>query len=359
VAGLVLIDHETKSNLIERSSREGLELNGAFRRLRRLVTDLLAEAIEPRRTKFREDVGLNRRQANPFPEAFKTAAFEALKDAVAELPEPIRLRATAKLEAESSRLTQLLSDIEAEQAKLSAQAILGRIVGEVLHEGRAPVAFIGTEAARLTKWFPTLCEQDAEAVSRRERIPRILRGLETSSDRLTNLFRALEPLSGTRRGKVERFSCVQIVTDTVHLFRHRLESEGISVLPITAPPDLPDVVGYRSDLATALANVIDNSIHWLSRQQVSQRQIKIEIQRHGESVVIDVSDSGPGVPEEFADRVFDVGFTLKAAGTGLGLSIAREALGRSGGSIELLAAHHSLGGACFRISVPLYSGPAS
>jgi signal transduction histidine kinase len=47
--------------------------------------------------------------------------------------------------------------------------------------------------------------------------------------------------------------------------------------------------------------------------------------------------------------VFDIGFTLKANGTGLGLSIAREAIGRSGGSIDVLDTDE---GACFRITIP-------
>jgi len=65
--------------------------------------------------------------------------------------------------------------------------------------------------------------------------------------------------------------------------------------------------------------------------------------------VIDFRDNGHGIPEEFRSHVFDVGFTLKAKGTGLGLSIAREALARSGGSIELVDSDQ---GAQFQIRVP-------
>ena len=113
---------------------------------------------------------------------------------------------------------------------------------------------------------------------------------------------------------------------------------------------MKDVYGYKEDLATALTNVVENALHWLSYGKTQDPQIRAEVKSHSDVCVIEVYDNGPGIPPEFQSRVFDVGFTLKANGTGLGLSIAREAISRSGGDIELL---DTVQGTGFRIIVPI------
>lgn len=65
-----------------------------------------------------------------------------------------------------------------------------------------------------------------------------------------------------------------------------------------------------------------------------------------------VDDNGPGVPEEFADKIFDLKFTLKDGGTGLGLNIAQETLARSGA--KLLFHPEYADGARFEIRFPRY-----
>jgi signal transduction histidine kinase len=101
---------------------------------------------------------------------------------------------------------------------------------------------------------------------------------------------------------------------------------------------------------TAITNLLDNSLYWLAAKQVVGPHIAVEVLRTAEEVQIVFSDTGPGIPEEFQDRVFDVGFSLKPGGTGLGLSIAREAIHRSGGDIVLR--QPAALGASFLITVP-------
>src|SRR3546814_16891448 len=59
--GYIGVEPQDSSDLIEKSSREGFEENGAFLRLRRIVQRLFAEAVEPRRQTFRKSAGLDRK----------------------------------------------------------------------------------------------------------------------------------------------------------------------------------------------------------------------------------------------------------------------------------------------------------
>lgn len=75
-----------------------------------------------------------------------------------------------------------------------------------------------------------------------------------------------------------------------------------------------------------------------------------------ETDVITVSDSGPGIPTELGESVFELFVTTKAKGTGLGLAICRQIVERHGGRIAL-ASEQGIGGAVFRIDLPRSNEP--
>jgi signal transduction histidine kinase len=81
--------------------------------------------------------------------------------------------------------------------------------------------------------------------------------------------------------------------------------------------------------------------------------LTVEIRREGEEGVVLVSDSGPGVPAELLERVFDPFFSTKGSGegTGLGLSLCRKLAEAHGGTLR--AEESGAGGALFRLGLPL------
>jgi signal transduction histidine kinase len=349
VSGILVVDNEIRSGLIERSSREGLEDNGSLRRLRRLVIELLAKKVEPRRFSFRSDARLGRPRRNTFPEAYRVAQLRNLENFVSKLPEPTRTEGRQAVQDATKSLTGHLEALSDRLATLEARVTLGLIIGEVLHEGRGPVFFIQTETGRFARWWPTICERTPQDEEHRQDVPRIIRGLLNNSEKLRHLFSALEPLSSARRTESRLFSPNQVVLDTLHLFESRATQVGVKFVRDIAL-NVPDIVGYKDDLSTALANVIDNALYWLASSKNPDPTIRIRVASDGAVCIIDVLDNGPGIPPEFRDRVFEVGFTLKAAGTGLGLSIAREAIIRAGGTIDLLETESGTG---FRVVLPV------
>jgi signal transduction histidine kinase len=80
---------------------------------------------------------------------------------------------------------------------------------------------------------------------------------------------------------------------------------------------------------------------------------KIEIKTHCDrkKCIIEIGDSGPGIPEELKSRVFDMYFTTKSSGTGMGLPIVLMIVKEHGGSIEILES--PLGGALFKMEMPV------
>src|SRR3546814_12148484 len=91
--GYIGVEPQDSSDLIEKSSREGFEENGAFLRLRRLVQRLFAEAVEPRRQTFRESAGLSRKRSTTFDEVRKLSEMEKIRELIVRFPPDERAKA--------------------------------------------------------------------------------------------------------------------------------------------------------------------------------------------------------------------------------------------------------------------------
>jgi heavy metal sensor kinase len=116
--------------------------------------------------------------------------------------------------------------------------------------------------------------------------------------------------------------------------------------------DVPRWMGDRVVLRQALLNLVDNAIKYTPNGGT----IEIRVAQAADSTVIDVSDTGPGIPAELQSRIFDRFYRVDKArsrengGTGLGLAIAKWAVEVNGGHLTLEPANSS--GSCFRITLP-------
>jgi hypothetical protein len=160
IAGIVSIDDEASSHLVERSSREGLEENGSFRRLQDLVSRLLSEVVEPKRRQFRISAGFDLKEELSFRDVYHKLQMDWSKLLVAKMPEADREEAQALIARESDRLTTYVKRLEERQARLEAKVTLGLIIGELLHQGNTPLSFIEIETARLLRWWPHLLQDN-------------------------------------------------------------------------------------------------------------------------------------------------------------------------------------------------------
>jgi C4-dicarboxylate-specific signal transduction histidine kinase len=102
-----------------------------------------------------------------------------------------------------------------------------------------------------------------------------------------------------------------------------------------------------------MLNLIVNAIESMSATNDGQRELRIcTVADSGKSVSIVVSDSGPGLPTDGVNRVFDPFYTTKASGLGMGLSICRSIIDAYGGRISALP--NVPRGAVFQFTLPAY-----
>ena len=112
IAGYVTVQDQETSGLVERSSREGFEQNAAFRRLHRLITDLLSERVEPRRQKFRDDAGIARRKRTTFEEVKRISELQPLQSLMSDIPIEKQESAKGIIAKQSALLTERIEALE-------------------------------------------------------------------------------------------------------------------------------------------------------------------------------------------------------------------------------------------------------
>ena len=129
-----------------------------------------------------------------------------------------------------------------------------------------------------------------------------------------------------------------------HLVNMQLAVEGEAI-----------VIGDAQQLEQLLINLMSNSVHALKGSSV--RTLKVRSSEGDGKAIIEVSDTGAGMPEETRKRLFQPGFTTKVSGEGhgLGLSLSREIVQRHGGKIGVESRVGK--GTTFTITLPLAAGP--
>lgn len=179
--------------------------------------------------------------------------------------------------------------------------------------------------------------------------------LRTAVEHITNLHRRRSQTAQLAPGSCE-FHRVREVLDTVKELV-RGEISGLARLTLECPDDAV-IWADRTDVARILMNLITNARQAIEDAGDRRGEIHVEVTLLDGVVAIDVSDNGPGIPQESGTRVFEPAYTTRGAtgGSGLGLAICRELAQANDGTVELLAprdAAHDMGGANFRVTIPV------
>ena len=120
-------------------------------------------------------------------------------------------------------------------------------------------------------------------------------------------------------------------------------------------PGLPLLRADGAQLTQALLNLVINALQAVKRG--GRIEVRVRAPASGGPMIVDVRDSGPGVPPEKLAAVFEPYFTTKEEGSGLGLWIAQQIAVAHGGTLEVI--NLSKGGTVFRLCLPLVAKEAA
>jgi signal transduction histidine kinase len=333
ISGSIRISNEEVSNLIERSSREGLEQNGAFYRLRDLVTELLKN-VEAVRHNFRNKAQISRPPKKDFEAAIKLASLDKVSAAINSvhaLSSEDREKIQSEVNKTSKDMDNVLKGMKRYLQLLESRAALGGVVAEVLHEGRSYLTPIKDAKNFLVDFGDDLTELNTYGDDARKELPLTIKCLDDGVRGISNLFDDIDPVSGRKRGKPESFNICAII-DTVVRLTKTPRSENEVFIENNVNESL-EIHGFKGDLQAALLNLVINATHWLGTELSTNRLITINSELSNNKMILKVSNNGPSINDVHIEHLFDAGFSLKTNGHGLGLVIAREALRNSNGNL--------------------------
>jgi signal transduction histidine kinase len=349
VGGSIKVSDEVTSNLIERSSREGLEQNGAFFRVKALVTNLLLN-VEATRFSYREKAEISRAPKKDFKTAFEIASLDNISNAISSnhaLTSEDKQAIQAVVNKTSGEMDKILKGMDKYLKLLESRVSLGNVIAQVLHEGRTYISPVRDTNKFFEQFGNDLTSTDEYGDFARDQLPNKLNAMKLGAEGIHELFNDIDPISGRKRTKPENFNVLEVIEKV-----ERLTQTSMSDAEVFVEHDVPNTLlcfGFAGDLQAALLNLFTNAIHWLSTEDSEEKIISITTEKSGNMLSLLVSNNGPKIQPIHHDRLFNPGFTLKTAGHGLGLIIAREAIRNSNGELEF---DPSKSNTTFIISIP-------
>ncbi len=217
---------------------------------------------------------------------------------------------------------------------------LGIMAASLAHEVKNPLIVIAGMLDRLEKHLDPSQKELLNIIKKEvERIQGIM-------NRLTEFYKP-QPI------KKEKKNINQLILETVKLTKHYLERFRNVNIITNLSDNIPDISYDKGQIQQVLVNLIINAAQSMPKGGSITISTSITTSENGKkSVIIEVEDTGIGIPEENMDKIFQPFFSTKPPeeGTGLGLSISKDIIEKHSGKITVRS--QVAKGTCFTIYLP-------
>ena len=275
------------------------------------------------------------------PERMPTREFDELQLAFGQML--TRFNETrAALDAQMAEQRRMLDELQSLQRQVIRQerlAAVGQLVSGVAHEINNPLqAILG---------FAELLQMQANVP---EDVKADLVLIQKESARACGIIRNLALFARQQTGEANRVRHADVITSVAELRQRRLESEDIELRVENGSKQY--VLAVMTELQQVVLNFVVNAEQAIVASGRRPGCITIRTRDEGDRVILEVEDTGPGVPHDNEAKLFQPFFTTKPVGqgTGLGLSVSYGIIDSLGGHIGYRAA--PAGGAIFYFDLP-------
>ena len=234
-----------------------------------------------------------------------------------------------------------LREVQDELARLARLSELGEMASTLAHEIDQPLAAIANYSQGCVRMLDSL--NDATAAPIREALHETARQALRAGETIRHLREFVT------HGETEkaREDVRKLIEEAGALALVGSREQGVRSI-FEFSPAADEVLADRVQIQQVLINLIRNAME--AMRDSDRRDLVVRTARDEAGVAIGVADTGPGISDEIAGRLFEPFVTSKANGMGIGLSISRRIVEAHGGSIT--ASRNEAGGATFRVSLP-------
>jgi len=244
-------------------------------------------------------------------------------------------------------------------------ASLGRLVAGVAHELNNPISFVYGNMHALQRYTDRLCayfdainegnsREQLRAMREKLRLDKAIRDLNSlvegtmeGADRVKEIVNDLRQFSSTQESDKAPFDLAHVIKTALHWIIK--ESKAPIEVNECIPQELT-AFGHSGQIHQVVVNLIQNAVDAMA--DAPEKRLGLSARTEQGQVILEVQDSGSGIPDEFQSRLFDPFFTTKPVGqgTGLGLSISYGIVSEHSGELQIQ--NHPEGGALARLVLP-------
>ena len=266
------------------------------------------------------------------------------------------------LAARFNAMTNYLRQARAEEARANAArlgletrlrhseklATMGQMAAEIAHEVGTPLNVIGGRARSIARRT-----HDAAEMQKNAEI------ITVQVERITKIIRQVLDFSRKQRPTVTRVDLGRVVSEALEFVGELIKRQRITVA-LHAPENLPSIPGDPDEIQQVCLNLVTNAVHAMpsggrlsvTLAEVIRRKEGLALAAPAPYLLMEVGDTGVGIPPGDRERIFEAFFTTKdtGEGTGLGLAVAKGIVKDHDGWIEV--DDRVEGGAVFRVFLP-------
>lgn len=229
--------------------------------------------------------------------------------------------------------TNRLRQLESRLISTERLYALGVIAAEIAHEIRNPLTTIQSNVRLSVDALRALVTSPGDALDRQQ-VAGLLEALEdtqAAAFSIEEITRSVELT--TRSSESEVVDLEEVVQLALRTLQPDLQRQGILHVRTEA---VPPIHGSRTRLGQVVLNLTVNAVEAAKGARGGAPSVGVRLWSEPAHILLEVEDSGQGIPQQVLDRIFDPFFTTKAdGGTGLGLAISKRIVEEHGGSIRV------------------------
>jgi signal transduction histidine kinase len=233
-----------------------------------------------------------------------------------------RARLTEELEAQAATLEKAYDDLHESGRRLfraERLSSIGHMAARVAHEIKNPLVAIGGFAR-------SLLEDARDDDPARESLGIIVDEVR----RLEKILAQMLDYASDGRPRARSVDLPRIASESFNLMQWEMDHAGVAG-HLEVEDAVPPCACDRDQIFQAMVILLQNAVHAMP----AGGDLAVRIRPDGDRVVIEVEDSGIGIPENIRERMFDPFFTTKPGGTGLGMPIVSQIVRNHGGELEV------------------------
>ncbi len=251
------------------------------------------------------------------------------------LEETVRAR-TAQLEQANAQLNESIQQLKATQAQLlfaGRLASVGQLAAGVGHEINNPLSYVLSNLnflhKELSRLLPVLPDPSSKELLE------VVTDARDGAERVRIIVRDLKMLARPEEGSIGPVDLGEVVSKAIKLVSREFYQRA-RVVEDWGP--LPPVRGNAQRLGQVFLNLLLNAAHAIPRGREEENEVRVVARLSGmDQVMVEVRDTGAGIPAEHLSCIFDPFFTTKSTGegTGLGLWVCHSIIAGCGGEIRV------------------------